>query len=281
MKWLFVITALAAAQAQSPTFEVASIKPAPPPVPGQLMRMYAGGGPGTKDPGHWNAENMNLWSLVMNAFELRPHQMVGPDWMKTGGYNITAKVPEGATKEQVRQMLQNLLTERFGLKFHREQREMQGFELVVAKNGPKFKESAPDAAAPPPPGLSRPSIGADGFPTLPPGVSGTAIMNGRARSQWRGVSMENFANNLAGQTGKPVTDATGLTGKYDLSLYWAPDNMRMPPPPPGVEAAPGADAPGPTIYTAIQEQLGLKLESKKVTVSVLIIDEARKTPTEN
>jgi uncharacterized protein (TIGR03435 family) len=289
---LLLILAVTAAYGQSLNFEVVSIKPAPPPEPGRGMRVGATGGPGSKNPGRWTCENMSLSNLVSNAFDLRAFQLNSPDWTNNERFNISAKVPEGATKEQFRQMMQNMLSERFGLKYHRDKKEMQGYELVVGKNGPKFKESEPEkpkdpnAEAPPGPSFpARPAIGKDGFPEMPAGMSGTIMMNGRARQQWVRVGMENLAANLSYQAGKPVTDATGLTGKYDLSLYWVTSNGPPPPPPPsgagGDIITPASDVSGPTLFTALQEQLGLRLEAKKVTIEILVVDHLAKLPSEN
>jgi len=290
---LLLVLAATAVYGQSLNFEVVSIKPAPPPAPGQGMRVSANGGPGSKNPGRWTCENMSLSNLVSNAFELRPFPLNAPDWTNTERFNINAKVPEGATKEQFRQMMQNMLIERFGLKFHRESKEMQGFELVVGKNGPKFKESEPEkpkdpnAEAPPGPGFpQRPAIGKDGFPEMPPGVQGTIMMNGRARQQWVRAGMDNLATNLSYQAGKPVSDGTGLKGKYDFALFWVTSNGPPPPPPPAGAAGgdiltPASDVSGPTLFTAIQEQLGLRLEAKKVTIEIFAIDHIEKTASEN
>jgi uncharacterized protein (TIGR03435 family) len=272
------------------TFEVASIKPAPPPN-GRGMRVFGSGGPGTSDPGRFATENSSLSALVTQAFDIRSYQLSGPDWMGRALFNIVAKVPEGATKEQFRLMLQNLLIERFKLVFHRDKTEMPIYEMVLAKDGPKFKETVDDpAAAPPPPG-GLPQLGKDGFPIMQPGRTGMIVMNGRGRWQAKNQTMEQVANMLSGQAGRPVFDATGLKARYDLSLFWARDGMaRMADeagtaPGPGGAAVPQAGIPegdsGPTIFTAIQQQLGLKLEPKKGMIDILVIDHLEKMPTEN
>jgi uncharacterized protein (TIGR03435 family) len=268
------------------------------------MRVGGTGGPGTKDPTRIQYENMSLSNLITMAYDLKRYQYSGPSWLETERFDITAKIPEGATREQFRVMMQNLLADRFKLVVHREPKEMSGFLLVVARNGPKIKpteeQPAPKDGAPdgPPPGGGPPRIQMDkeGFPILPsvgPGGRGgpmTIMMNGRARSQMSGSTMEQFAGFLANQIGKPVTDATGVQGKYDFSIYWASDRgieggPLPPPPPPGaggpIERTPDATESGPNIYTALQEQLGLKLDAKKVTVDLLVVDRCEKVPTEN
>lgn len=272
---------LPAAYSEGPTFEVATIKSAPS---GPFAHIGAMGGPGTKDPARWTCENMSLSNLVSDAFNVRGFQLQAPSWLDNERFNIMAKVPEGATKEQFLQMQQNLLIERFGLKFHREQKEVQGYELVVAKKGPKFKVSEPEPPKDPnaaqqasPGAASRdgfPSArGKDGLPTIPKGATGYWVSIGVARGQWVRTDMAKIAAFLSDQMGQPVADSTGLKGEYDLSLEWTP-------------AAPGtvptvSESSYPSLLTALQEQVGLKLQRKKVTIDILVIDYIEKTPTEN
>src|SRR5207247_8322826 len=127
------------------------------------------------DPGRWTAQNMSLSNLITRAYDLKRYQYSAPSWLDDERFDITAKVPEGATKEQFQTMIQNLLAERFKLTIHREKKEMAGYELVVAKNGPKLKESVdvpqPDGAGSatpgPPPGPPKLNLDKDGFPELP------------------------------------------------------------------------------------------------------------------
>jgi len=289
MRALLYLCAVSVAWGQS--FEVASIKPYERPE-GGFMRVGTTGGPGTPDPGRWSCEGMSLTNLVSMAYDVPFFQLTAPSWMTEARFNIQAKVPEGASKDDLKVMVKNLLTERFHLKLHRESKEMAMYELVVAKGGPKLKESAgppPEqpAGLPPPPKpgeAPRFAMGKDGFPELPPGRPGTIMMNGQARHQAVNSGMDALARQLAGQVQKPVVDATGLKGKYDYSIYWSTSSRVAPPPPPGVsgiDALPNTDNSGPTIFTAIQEQLGLKLESKKGPVEIVVVDFAEKTPTEN
>jgi uncharacterized protein (TIGR03435 family) len=275
-------------------FDVASIKPAPPPD-GRGMIVGSRGGPGSKDPGLYTCQNCSLSNLVSSAYSLQRYQLTGgPSWMGSELFMISAKVPEGATKEQFRLMQQALLADRFGLKFHWEKKEMQMYEMVVAKGGIKMKEAvqAPTAAdAPPapfPPG--PPKRDKDGFPILPPGSGSRMIMeSGRARWQDSAATMEQIASRLGGQLNKPVTDATGLKGKYEFALFWVPERFGASPSmitgggPPGGESGgggPDGDA-GPTLLTALQQQLGLRLEAKKGMVDILVVDHIEKVPTEN
>jgi uncharacterized protein (TIGR03435 family) len=286
-------------------FEVASIKPAPPPGRG-LVQIGCSGGPGSRDPGLYTCFNSDISQLVVQAYGLRRYQLPSfPSGGDSAEFNITAKVPPGATEEQLKGMLQNLLAERFKLTFHYEKKEMQVYDLVVAKGGLKMKESPPEPppappdgntekTAPPPAPVTRMARDADGFLILPTrrGGSSTVFSRGRLRMRSSAVTMKQLVGALTGQVGRPVTDATGLTGKYDFTLTWGPDGMgaigtrgasaAMPAPAEGgaVAIVPDSD-PAPTIFAAIQEQLGLRLEQKKGTVDMFIIDHVEKTPTEN
>jgi uncharacterized protein (TIGR03435 family) len=141
-------------------------------------------------------------------------------------------------------MKQNLLVERFHLKFHYVKKEMPSYELVVAKNGPKLKRAAEGASAGSKVGGSPSSLHLDSAP------------------------MARLASQLSAQMKLPVADATGLEGNFVIDLHWARETE-------------SADAPGPTLFDALQEQLGLKLEKKKGTIDVLVVDHMEKTPTEN
>jgi uncharacterized protein (TIGR03435 family) len=287
---LLLVILLLSAYAEGPSFEVASIRPAPPIDPRKFIDTSCHGGPGTKEPSRWTCSNVLLPNLVISAFDLKGLQMQAVSSVPTERFSVAAKVPEGTTNEQFRQMQQNLLIDRFGLKFHREKREMQGYELILAKDGPKFEESKPTPKDPdtnPEAPLPAHKLGADGFPVLPPGRTVVVQTRGRARGQWIGMTLEDFAANLIG-TGasdrRPIIDATGLKGKYDLSLEWAPESGNAAPMPQGAQSGiPTASEPSgwPNIFTALQKQLGLKLVPKKVTVEFLVIDHIEKTPTEN
>ena len=253
---------IATARAQTPdgqpSFEVASIKAVPPPEPGKPFMIGTRGGPGTPDPGRFTCNSCNLTMLITQAYGVAGYQLSTPGSMNDGRFDVTAKVPEGTTKDQFKLMLQNLLAERFKLTVHREMKDAQIYELVVAKGGPKMKESAEepakksdDAPPPPPPGARGPlPMGKDGFPVLPPGRTAMFTGMGRARRQAQRESMEDLAKMLSNQLGKPVTDSTGLMGKYDFTLTWVGGRdgsgmAGLPPPPPPLhhqaEARPQAE----------------------------------------
>jgi len=314
-------------------FEVAAVKPAAPQGPGRFM-IGMRGGPGTNDPGRIAYNNLSLRDLMTNAYDVKRSQVSGgPGWLDTERFDITAKVPEGTTKEQMKVMLQNLLADRFKLALHRETKEMAMYALVVGKNGPKMKESAANAAAadvppdggraangdapppPPPPmmgGRGGIQMGKDGCPEPPPSMANRPnnmmmmFMNGAACMVDNGQTMSGLADQLSFQFDRPVVDMTGLKGKYDFHLRFDPSSlgsgrggmMMMAGPPPGAMGAVGGPGPGggagmgpgpntepqeapPTIFAAVQEQLGLKLEPRKGPAELLVIDHVEKTPTEN
>jgi uncharacterized protein (TIGR03435 family) len=271
------------------TFEVASVKPSPPPTPGTGMRVSMRGGPGTNDPGRVTFENFSLSNLVTIAYGIDNYQLAGGEGLDSFRFDITAKIPDGATRDDFRLMMQNLLAERFRLSVHHQTKEIQTWELTVGKNGPKLTSSVKDVpppdAAPQAP-RAPPKLGSDGFPVLPPGP-GMVMMNGRARMQMTKTTMEQLAGRLAGQLGRPVTDATGLKGEYDFSLYWVTDSMRSAGAPSGASQNGGPAAAeaeldsGPTLPMAVQDQLGLKLAPTKGQVDVVVIDHIEKVPTEN
>jgi len=303
-----------AQKVEGPTFEVASIKPAAPMQPG-IMRMGRGGGPGTQDPGQMTFSNLSLRDLLAGAFNVKRYQISGPDWMDNTRFDIIAKVPAGATKDETNVMMQNLLKERFGLTLHHETKPMPMYALVVAKGGPKLKETdesantqppapnpaGPDGAPPPPPLLT---IGKDGMPQMPAGFRPPGggmmmmmMMPGRMRMMGNGVTIANLIDNLGRLIDRPIVDQTSLTSKYDITLDFEPDPalMRgMPAPPPGGMMGPPPGAGGgegavrtpeggeaAALPVALQEQLGLKLEAKKGPVDLLVVDHLEKSPTEN
>jgi uncharacterized protein (TIGR03435 family) len=189
----------------------------------------------------------------------------GPAWMRTNRYNIEAKVPPGATRDQLRLMLQALLVDRFKLSAHFDKKEMQILELTVAKSGPKMKESDADPSVPP-------------TPPPPP-----AVFIGRIGVDKR--TMQELAQALSGMMGQPVIDATGLTAKYDTELYYGTEAFVGMPggPPPRDPFDPRGARPdsGPNSFDAARTQLGLELKPKKSPVDVLVVDHAEQVPTEN
>jgi uncharacterized protein (TIGR03435 family) len=309
--WMF-FASLAGGQ----TFDVATVKPAALPTPngrGMIMIGRPTGGPGTNDPGRIHYPFTNLKTLLQNAYDVKDFQISGPDWLATERFDIQATMPPETTKEQFKVMLQNLLAERFKMTVHRETKELPMYSMIVGKSGPKLKESPPETSAAPsdaddtpkgPPPLPAPGqmkFDAEGFPKMPLPAGGRGgmfqmMMPGRSRLIATRQTMQELAERLSSVLTKPVIDATGLKAKYDFTLTYSPEGLSSggglfpgapPPPPPGggggEEARknmPEVEAPQ-DLFSAIQAQLGLKLEPKKGPVTLLVVDKAEKTPTEN
>lgn len=268
------------------TFEVASVKASPPRTTNGPIRVGCSGGPGTKDPGRWTCTSMTVFNLISNAYNLKRYQMPS-DTFDADHYEIAATMALGTTREQFREMLKNLLKERFKFAAHFEKKEVPGYELVVAKGGLKMKESEPpkdnpdDGKVPRRDGPLQRDKG--GFPILPRGEDSLAIMGGKARWVSPQSTMDRIASMMVNQLNAPVTDATGFSGKYDVDMFWEAagfSNGVLRAAPTGADSV-AAELDGPTIFTALQEQLGLKLQSKKATIEALVIDHLERVPTEN
>jgi uncharacterized protein (TIGR03435 family) len=247
-----VLLALGGAVAQQ-TFEVASIKP----NAASDNRIMIGIQPG----GRFTATGITVKHLIREAFNVRDFQISGgPGWIGSERYDVNAKAEGAADRippEQLRPMLRALLEERFQLKVHEETREMPVYALVVAKNGPKLTASTSER--------------------------GPMIRMGRGQLDVKKAPMTMLAQQLSQQLGRNVIDQTDLRGDYDFLLQWTPEPGQGGGPfggPPAPDALPAADTSGPTLFTALQEQLGLRLESQRGSVPIIIIDRIEK-PTEN
>jgi uncharacterized protein (TIGR03435 family) len=241
-----------AQQPDRPSFEVVSVKPGDPNDRRVSVFMQPGG--------RFTATNATLKMLIGFAYDLREHQMAGgPSWLGSERYNIEAKadsatpIPPASNNVTMRLMAQSLLAARFKLAVHRETKEEQVYELVVAKGGPKLKE-ATDSAKGPQQGLGM----------------------GRGKVTGMAAATSLIARFLSEQLGRSVIDKTGLTGKYDFTLTWTPEFGQQFPGGDRPEAPPPTDPNGPSIFTALQDELGLKLESAKGPVDILVIDHAEK-----
>jgi uncharacterized protein (TIGR03435 family) len=267
-------------------FEVASIKQAPAQTrPGDLIE-HGSGGPGTDDPGMFRCGNCFLLPLIERAFDLKRNQFADPQpWMMKTEFQIQAKVPAGATPQQFLVMLQNLLRDRFKLTYHFEKRQVEGLALVVAKGGAKLKESTAEEQPPQAqPSSERVVMGKDGYPAL--NHPGRVYLNGRVRMRIDHQTMKDIERWIGNDYTLPVQDLTGLKGVYDINLFYVANPARSTAPassstasPDGL-AAPDSD-PGPSFLEAIQSQLGLKLEPRKVMVDVFVVDHIEKTPIAN
>jgi uncharacterized protein (TIGR03435 family) len=255
---------------QQLSFEVASIKQADTTAPGRVRGVSCHGVDGevghpllrpNTGLGRCRMMGTNLKQLISSAYDIGLDEIVGgPSWVDSLPYTIDAKAEDASayTKTQLIQMIRPLLTDRFKLQFHNEVRQTQGYMLVVAKNGPKLK-MAIDGEAPKP--LTNPQGAAAG-----PGKGGTpgqGILFGPNTAA-------SIAANLALRLHVPITDNTGLTGKYNVELHWTLDEL---------DNQPAADKP-PSLFTALQEQLGLRLEPAKIPINAFVIDNAEK-PVEN
>jgi uncharacterized protein (TIGR03435 family) len=261
-------TSESSSKPELPKFEVATIKPAAPSDNSMLMFTADG----------ISIHGIPMKMLLRESFGVEDDRILGePSWVKNR-FDIEAKVDaEDAPKlknmkfDQRREMVLPLLVDRFNLKYHHETRELPMYALVVAKGGLKMKESAPED----PPKVDDSQKPGDAEAKDKPRMGRHGLMmNGRGHLESTGTTTEMLSHVLAQQLGRTVVNKTGLTGNYDYTLQWTPDDVGTPM---GGDAGPGKgdispDAGGPTLLTALEEQLGLKLESQKGTVDVIVID---------
>jgi len=252
------------------TFEVASVKPN---KSGDGRVMLA-----MPPTGRITATNVPVRLLVQQAFQVQPFQIIGaPNWAASDRFDIVAKAPDGAPPEQYRSMMRNLLIDRFKLKARMETREMPIYALVLlhadGKLGPNLAAAKADCDA-----LAR-GRRAGGPPPAPPQPGEPipcGMMVGIGNMNAGGLAMADLARSLSGFVNRIVVDKTGLSGRYDFQLTYTPEGRGLPGLPPGAPPAgvepPAADPNGASFFTALQEQLGLKLDSQKGPVEVLVID---------
>ncbi|MGD0869590.1 MAG: TIGR03435 family protein [Bryobacteraceae bacterium] len=220
-----------------PVFEVASVKPASQPQQGLDFRVYPGG--------RLHITNLTLNVILQQAYDVKGYQMAGgPAWMDTDRFDVEAKAEGDPTKAQIMAMLQALLADRFQLKVRRESREGNVYALVVAKGGPKLKPPTGDR--------SYLSLHRNDPPTQ------TGVHYSLAGKK---ATLALIAENLGREVGRPVLDRTGIQGEFDFQVDYAIDDN---------------PESGPSIFAAIQEQLGLKLEATKGPVETLVIEHAEK-----
>jgi len=315
----------AQAAAANLSFDVASVKPSPPLDIAKLQAdMQAGKMPnfGAHITGLRAEYNyMALRDLISVAYKVKPFQVTGPTWMATQRFDIVAKMPEGSTKDDAPAMLQALLEDRFKLKAHRNTEEHPVLALVVAKGGPKMKESPaasepidPDTPLKPgemkvdgPDGPIRVTVNRDGSSTANMGAKGTITQKLDMQAQAMHLessmlTMGGFADQLTslmqmgGSSARQVVDMTGLKGNYQVAVDISIESLReaarnagfdVPGGPGGggsTGSAPAAASDpggGGATVFASVEKLGLKLESRKAPVEQVVVDSAEKAPTEN
>jgi uncharacterized protein (TIGR03435 family) len=236
----------------TPSFEVATIKPSKPDAPGKAFQLRGR---------NFSTLNTTLNDLITFAYDLHPRQITGgPAWMETDKYDLAAipDKPGVPNTKQLKTMVEKLLADRFQLKFHRDKKELTVFAITVAKTGSKLTPSVDDS---------------NGVPGL--------FFRGLGNLPVKNATIADFAGVMqAAVLDRPVIDQTGLTGRFDFTLTWTPDESQFggrggqaPPP------ANGGTAP-PDLFTAMQQELGLKMDSVKAPVDVLVIDHIEK-PSEN
>jgi uncharacterized protein (TIGR03435 family) len=260
---LAIIIAIASAQTDSPIrpqFEVASIRPAQPGTPPSFGVGNGGGG----------GANVTLKTLIAFAYQIQEYRILGgPGWISSDRFTVEARAADPTTPpEQLKLMLQSLFSDRFQLAVRRETKESNVYNLVVAKGGPKIKLSADqsptDINGPAPPGA---------------GPNHGAIRLGAGSMIGNATPLSRFASMLSQRLDRVVIDKTNLTGRFDIRLQWTPDLGENPLSPTGLPL-PAEPGDAPSIFVAMQEQLGLKLESARGPVEFLVIDHVEK-PSEN
>ncbi len=263
------------------TFEVASVKPASP----DARAIECRGGPGTSSPGIWTCDNVPLAFVITRAYSFEAWQFPPHAPCCMARYDFEAKLPDNTTRLQFQRMLQNLLAQRFKLALHHEQKEMPVFELTIDKKGLKMKESPGDAARPPEDAweITPFTTGDDGYPVFPPGRSGLQGMSGHYRWTAFGLPVSEIVQTLSFHLGRPVIDRTGLKGKYDINMTWYVDVAWQLENSGHRDLIPelGDTGPaGPSLTRAVQDQLGLKLNSARGKGDIVIIDHVEQAPVE-
>jgi len=306
MRTVVVVLTVGVCLAQQPAFDAVSVKAV------NLANHPAfgnSGGPGTKDPGRVHFCCVSMVSLLMRAYDLQIDRIFGPSWitdnMGPNLYQVDATMPPDTTKAQFQSMMRTLLTERFHLEVHHETRNFPGYDLMVAKGGPKLKASTPDPNAIIPDTPQEPKRGPDGSTIFPPGPQmTTSLGRGMVRVQAQEKPLADLIGGMGSLISQSmgadpmdfaarksrVTDKTGLTGKYDFILEFACEGCRglganLPIFAGRGDAAPAADPSEselPNIFSALEKQLGLKLEkTRDIQLDVIVVDRVDKVPTEN
>lgn len=258
MRLALVLLAAVTLLAQQPAFEVVSIKPRDP---------NTRPAPPSADAGMVRYPNVTLKTLIGRAYDVQPYQIDGPSWLNdsNNSFAFSAKLPDGASKEQVPAMLQTMLAERFELKIHRESKVQPVYVLLAGKDGPKLKKADFDRAPKSPDGraLSSLEINSAGHFTLRMGT------------------LPLLAQMLSNQLERPVLDQTGIAGSYDIEFDSNPNEIQTLR---SMAAAGDFTLPdnstASSLFTGIQS-LGLKLEARKAPIDHIVIDHALKSPTEN
>lgn len=274
--------AFAQDSSSKPSFDVVSIRPGngqPTTLPNGMRVLGAmQGGPESPDPERLTGNSVSLKSLMLRAYAVKSYQISGPSWIDTTRYDIAAKIPPGATKNDLNLMLQQMLEERFSLKLHHESKAFSAYNLVVAKNGLKLRDSvstnACAAGARPAGGTCAERVsyqsGIMSSTSKDPGRLMTVPQGSGRIATGLAMPISALASMLEQQLAGPVViDKTGLTGVYDFRLEFASPTITS-----------QDDTPLPSLFTALEKDLGLKLESTKTPIDVLVIDHIER-PSEN
>lgn len=243
---IWVAAAAYGQPAPAPQFEVASVRPSGADATNGSSSINT-------RTGRLTMTNATLRQCIVAAYRVKDYQLSGgPGWLNSDRYDIVAKADEGVKDDVLMPMLQTLLAERFQLAIHRETKMFQAYVLEVARNGPKLEKAEPEG-----------------------GSNTNSSRNGTGqRTITAQTTMSRFAETLSRTLERPVVDRTGLDGRFNLKLEWT-DSAR-----PSGDGATPESVLGPSIFTAIQQQLGLKLEGQKAPIEILVIDRAEKA-TEN
>ncbi|HJZ99439.1 MAG TPA: TIGR03435 family protein [Candidatus Solibacter sp.] len=306
----FVFSAcVALAQTAPASFEVATIKPTPPPdmSGGKVMIRFGCG----NDPVRVDCSGITLKDMLTRGYKLKNYQVTGPAWIESERYDVKAKIPDGAKPEQLPEMWKSLVTERFGISAHTEKRDLPIYALIVGKGGPKLTPAeenpqnqvftAPDGSkvnlGGGPTGGFRTTTGGPGGGSGGPAPGAGAMMmrvgqGGTTNMQLKGSTLGGFSDTLGRMLDRPVIDMTNVEGKYDINLEMSMEDligmkrtmaggpMVMMRQAGGAEGhGDGESNPTGSIFSAVQK-LGLKLDSRKSPIDMLIVDKAEK-PTEN
>jgi uncharacterized protein (TIGR03435 family) len=299
---MFLLLAAGTLFGQTPSFEVASIKPSEAVTPAMIAsgKLHVGM---KIDGSRVDIGNFRLMQLIMKAYDVKMYQVQGPSWLLSGqAFDIVANLPPGATKEQVPAMLQKLLAERFKLQVHTEKDPHAVYAMVVSEGGAKMKQSADPGEAGAPAGVTGSSTA-----TIAQNSNGATVSDGAGHTQKMtrsadgkflhmeasGITMPELAEGLSPLTDQPIVDATGLKGRYEVTLDISMAEMlnaaraagaNIPTDAPGAsdpsKPAEAASDPGASVFTALKP-LGLKLERRKEPLLRIMVDHCEKMPTDN
>jgi len=294
--------------ARAPHFEVASIKPAVPLQTqinsGNIQRLLT---QQVITDARVDLNTVSLGDLIAMAYRIKPYQLIAPDWTKSERYDVQATLPPGATKEQVPEMMQALLAERFKVTLHREKKPQPVYALLVSKDGHKLKPAAKDPSpAPDDPNAQTLSLAGQDVKISNDGRGGQVITTNNGSGAMRVTSkdgliqmemskgtMTQVAEMLGQFLDKPIIDQTELTGDYQIAIELSQEDVlamamakmaaagiSMPALPAGTPGQAATPSNGSSIFATVQK-LGLKLEPRNLPVDTIVIDSAEKTPTEN